>query len=58
MRTVLFWDIDGTLRSTGRAGIHAWQDALREEIGREVDLAHFDTAGLPDPLIATRLLRD
>jgi len=56
--TVLFWDIDGTLLSTGRAGIYAWQDALREEIGRDVDLAEFDTAGLPDPLIATRLLRE
>lgn len=55
---MLFWDIDGTLLSTGRAGIYAWQDALREEIGREVDLAEFDTAGLPDPLIATRLLRE
>ncbi len=57
-KTVLFWDIDGTLLSTGRAGIYAWQDALREEIGREVDLVQFDTAGLPDPVIATRLLHE
>lgn len=55
---MLFWDIDGTLLSTGRAGIYAWQDALREEVGRDVDLAGFDTAGLPDPLIATRLLQE
>jgi phosphoglycolate phosphatase len=58
VRTVLFWDIDGTLLSTGRAGIYAWQDALSEEIGRDVDLADFNTAGLPDPVIATRLLRE
>jgi len=55
---VLFWDIDGTLLSTGRAGIHAWQAALQAEIGRDVDLASFDTAGLPDPLIAARLLKE
>ena len=55
---VLFWDIDGTLLSTGRAGIYAWQAALQAEIGRDVDLASFDTAGLPDPLIATRLLNE
>ena len=56
--TVLFWDIDGTLLTTGRAGIFAWQEALRQEIGREVDLDDFDTAGLPDPLIAIRLLQE
>jgi len=55
---VLFWDIDGTLLSTGRAGIYAWQAALQAEIGRDVDLASFDTAGLPDPLIAARLLKE
>lgn len=53
---VLFWDIDGTLLTTGRAGMHAWQDALRAEIGLDANVLDFDTAGLPDPLIARRLL--
>jgi phosphoglycolate phosphatase len=57
-QAVLFWDIDGTLLTTGRAGIYAWQGALQAEIARDVDLTSFDTAGLPDPLIATRLLEE
>jgi phosphoglycolate phosphatase-like HAD superfamily hydrolase len=34
----LFWDIDGTLLSTARAGVFALEDALREVSGRRVDL--------------------
>ena len=45
--TLVFWDIDGTLLTTGRAGIFAWQEALHEVTGREVDLWSFDTAGHP-----------
>ncbi len=54
--TLVFWDIDGTLLTTGRAGLFAWQDALREVAGAEVDLSSFDTAGHPDLGIARRLL--
>ncbi len=53
---LIFWDIDGTLLSTGRAGIFAWQDSLRELTGVSADLEEFDTAGLPDHGIARRLL--
>jgi phosphoglycolate phosphatase-like HAD superfamily hydrolase len=53
---LLFWDIDGTLLTTGRAGIYAWEDALHEVAGVRVDLSEFDTAGHPDFLIARRLL--
>jgi phosphoglycolate phosphatase len=56
--TLVFWDIDGTLLTTGRAGIFAWQDALREIAGVEVDLDSFDTAGHPDFGIARRLLTE
>jgi phosphoglycolate phosphatase len=52
----VFWDIDGTLLNTGRAGIFAWQDALRAHTGVAADLDRFDTAGLPDHGIARRLL--
>src|SRR5678810_226750 len=27
---VLFWDIDGTLLTTGKAGVPAWEQAVRE----------------------------
>lgn len=52
----LFWDIDGTLLVTDRAGIFAWEDALRDVLGVEADLSSFDTAGYPDFGIAKRLL--
>ena len=54
---LVFWDIDGTLLSTGRAGIFAWQEALAEVGGVDADLWSFDTAGHPDFGIAARLLR-
>ena len=55
---LLLWDIDGTLLTTGRAGIYAWEDALHEVAGVRADLSEFDTAGHPDHLIARRLLAD
>jgi len=55
---LVFWDIDGTLLTTGRAGIFAWQEALAAVAGVEADLWDFDTAGHPDFGIAERLLRE
>lgn len=55
---LLFWDIDGTLLTTGRAGIYAWEEALGEITGAAVDLQAFDTRGIPDFGIAERLLRE
>jgi len=55
MTTVLFWDIDGTLLTTARAGVSAWADALAEQVGHPVDLSAFQTAGLTDVEIARRL---
>lgn len=53
---LVFWDIDGTLLTTGRAGIYAWEDALCDATGVSADLGEFDTAGHPDFGIARRLL--
>ena len=53
--TVLFWDIDGTLLTTGRAGMYAWNDAVRELTGHLFDLkTEIRTAGLTDYLIAVK----
>jgi phosphoglycolate phosphatase len=57
-RAIIFWDIDGTLLTTGRAGMYAWKDALEAETGLDADILEFDSAGLPDPLIAERLLEE
>lgn len=56
MTTVLFWDIDGTLLTTGRAGIFALEDAARDVIGKPVDLSNLKTAGMTDREIATEIL--
>jgi phosphoglycolate phosphatase-like HAD superfamily hydrolase len=45
---VLFWDIDGTLLTTARAGVFALEEAAREVCGAEVDFASLKTAGLTD----------
>lgn len=52
--TVLFWDIDGTLLTTARAGVFAWEDAVRELTGREFELLSMRIAGLTDFQIAER----
>jgi phosphoglycolate phosphatase-like HAD superfamily hydrolase len=52
---VLFWDIDGTLITTRRAGMFAWNDSVRELTGREFDLrTELRTAGLTDYQIAVK----
>jgi phosphoglycolate phosphatase-like HAD superfamily hydrolase len=52
--TVLFWDIDGTLLTTGKAGVPAWEKAVREVVGHEFELTRFRVAGLTDYQIAVR----
>ena len=51
---VLFWDIDGTLLTTGKAGVPAWEQAVREVVQRDFQLASFRVAGLTDYQIAVR----
>jgi phosphoglycolate phosphatase len=55
MTVVLFWDIDGTLLTTARAGIFAWEEAFQEVLGRELDMSGYKTAGLTDAEIALKL---
>jgi phosphoglycolate phosphatase len=52
--TVLFWDIDGTLLSTAKAGVFAWEDAVRELLGSEFELARMRIAGMTDYQIAVK----
>lgn len=52
--TVLFWDIDGTLLSTAKAGVFAWEDAVRELLGTDFELARVRIAGLTDYQIAVK----
>jgi phosphoglycolate phosphatase len=52
--TILFWDIDGTLLTTGKAGVPAWEAAVRETTGREFQLSSIRIPGLTDFQIAAR----
>ena len=54
--TVLFWDIDGTLLTTAKAGVFAWNDAVREVTGRDFELLNIRIAGLTDYQIAVKTL--
>jgi phosphoglycolate phosphatase-like HAD superfamily hydrolase len=51
---VLFWDIDGTLLTTGKAGVPAWEAAVREVTGRDFELSSIRVPGLTDYQIAVR----
>jgi phosphoglycolate phosphatase len=54
---VLCWDIDGTLLTTGRAGVYALEKAALEITGQPLDLQSLATAGLTDVEIARRILQ-
>ena len=51
---ILFWDIDGTLITTGKAGVPAWEQAVEETTGRPFDLSSIRIAGMTDYQIAVR----
>jgi phosphoglycolate phosphatase-like HAD superfamily hydrolase len=52
----LFWDIDGTLLLTRRAGLLAFEEALREVLGEDVNLTNMVTAGMTDFEIAQAIV--
>jgi len=54
--TVVLWDIDGTLLSTGRSGLRAWEEAVHEVLGRDADLAPMRMSGMTDRMIAHGIL--
>jgi phosphoglycolate phosphatase len=53
---ILYWDIDGTLLTTTRAGVPALEDAFEKVTGRRPDLAEMVTAGLTDRMIVRTIL--
>jgi phosphoglycolate phosphatase len=56
LRAVLFWDLDGTLLLTGRAGLYAFEEAVEEVTGATVDLEQVSTAGFTDAGVAKLVL--
>lgn len=55
-RSLLLWDIDGTLVCTGRAGEYALVLALEQLHGLELDLDQIDYRGRTDVMIAHKVL--
>jgi phosphoglycolate phosphatase-like HAD superfamily hydrolase len=55
-RTVLFWDLDGTLLPTGRAGLYAFEEALEEVTGASSNLHELSTPGYTDAGVARLVL--
>jgi phosphoglycolate phosphatase-like HAD superfamily hydrolase len=53
---VLLWDIDGTLLSTGRAGVFALEHAADVVCGARVELQDMHTAGMTDAEIAGKII--
>lgn len=53
---ILFWDIDGTLLRTGKAGLYAFQQVAREKFGENVNLSGIQTAGMTDCYITGEIL--
>ena len=49
---VFFWDIDGTLLTTGKAGVPAWEAAVTEVTGRPFALSSVEVTGRTDFQIA------
>ena len=54
--TILFWDIDGTLLTTAKGGVFAWDDAVKEITGRDFQLASMRIPGMTDYQIAVSTL--
>ncbi len=53
---IVFWDIDGTLIRTGKAGLFAFQAAAAERGLDQVDLRQIRAAGMTDYSIAGQIL--
>jgi phosphoglycolate phosphatase-like HAD superfamily hydrolase len=53
---LLFWDIDGTLITTTRAGLYAFEQATEELYGEQFDFAQLKTAGMTDYYLASQII--
>lgn len=56
MTVALFWDVDGTLLTTARAGVFSLEDTLEEVAGVRADLQGMATSGMTDYAIAAAAL--
>ena len=53
---IFFWDIDGTLIRTDKAGLYAFEQAVRELWSSPVDYRQIHSAGMTDYSIARQII--
>ena len=53
---IFFWDIDGTLIRTDKAGLYAFEQAVRERWNSPVDFRQIHSAGMTDYSIARQII--
>lgn len=53
---ILFWDIDGTLMRTDKAGLYAFEQAVSEILNFKFDFSSITTAGMTDCHIASQII--
>jgi len=54
---ILFWDIDGTLLKTGKAGLYAFEQVIQEVLNYPVDFSTIKVAGMTDYYIAHQAMQ-
>jgi len=54
---ILFWDIDGTLLKTDKAGLYAFKEVIREVLKFPVDFSAIEVAGMTDYYIAHQVMQ-
>lgn len=55
--SVVLFDIDGTLLTTGGAGARAWAYAFDTLFGTPADITKFSEVGMTDPIVARQTFR-
>lgn len=53
---ILFWDIDGTLLKTAKAGLYAFEEAVAEMFSTTFDFTTIKTAGMTDYYISHQVI--
>ena len=54
---ILFWDIDGTLLKTAKAGLYAFEQVIQEILNTPFDFSTIKTAGMTDYYIAHEVIK-
>jgi len=54
---ILFWDIDGTLLKTAKAGLYAFEQVIQEILMIPFDFSSIKTAGMTDYYIAHQVIQ-